>query len=177
MESAYCAERCAHPKTSNLILPKSSHQFYRVWHPPRGECRVGISHPLGRISKLVFSMKARVRLWNVIWKHLVFEFFPKPCTVFFACASYVLLFEKIGSNFHRGEGGGVLPVVACLKSFRSTTHPCRDGAPFLLLMEAPPTVGRPLRFFFEKFTYQIGSLCSSYPVPVSPSMATIYLLG
>ena len=43
---------------------------------------------------------------------------------------------------------GAYSAVTCLVVIRSlTTHPFRDGAPFLLLTETPPTFGRPLRFF------------------------------
>ena len=37
--------------------------------------------------------------------------------------------------------------VTCLSHLTTlTTHPFRDGAPFLLLLETPPTFGRSLRF-------------------------------
>ena len=35
--------------------------------------------------------------------------------------------------------GGGYPFVAWLSRLPSTTHPCRDGAQFLLLVETPPT--------------------------------------
>ena len=54
-----------------------------------------------------------------------------------------------------------------------TTHSFRDGAPFLLLTETPPTFGRSLRFFHVL----IETVCLSYPRPVSSSAATICLLG
>ena len=54
-----------------------------------------------------------------------------------------------------------------------TTHPFGDGSPFLLLIETPPTFGRPLSFS----TYYMKLIAYPIPRPVSPSAATIYLLG
>ena len=54
-----------------------------------------------------------------------------------------------------------------------TTHPFPDGASFLLLIETPPTFGRSLRF---SICY-METLCLSYLLSVSPSVATIYLVG
>ena len=55
----------------------------------------------------------------------------------------------------------------------TTTHPFRDGEPFLILIETPPTPGCSLRFFH---TLQRNFLLI-LSLPVSPSVATIYLLG
>ena len=54
-----------------------------------------------------------------------------------------------------------------------TTHPFRDGAPFLLLIETSPTFGAHYAFS----VYYIETVCLSYPRPASSSAATIYLLG
>ena len=54
-----------------------------------------------------------------------------------------------------------------------TAHLFRDGASFLLLIETPPTFGRSLRF---SICY-METLCLSYLLSVSPSVATIYLVG
>ena len=46
------------------------------------------------------------------------------------------------------EAGGGYSLVPDLKSFLPlTTHPFRDGTPFLLLIELPPTLGRSLRCY------------------------------
>ena len=50
-----------------------------------------------------------------------------------------------------GRGGTHLLLLALVIS-PSTTHPFRDGAPFLLLIETPPTFGRSLRFFHRLHT-------------------------
>ena len=46
-------------------------------------------------------------------------------------------------------GGGLLICCLALVIRPLTTHPFRDGAPFLLLIETPPTLGRSLRFFHK----------------------------
>ena len=79
---------------------------------------------------------------------------------------------KIGTDFFFLGGGGTHLLLA-LAIWPLTTHPFRDGAPFLLLIETPPTFGRSLRFFH---IYYIENACLSYPRPASPSAATIYLL-
>ena len=47
----------------------------------------------------------------------------------------------------RGEGRRTRLLLA-LVIWPFTTHSFRDGAPFLLLLETPPTVGRSLRCFY-----------------------------
>ena len=54
-----------------------------------------------------------------------------------------------------------------------TTHPVRDGAPFLLLMGTPPTFGCSFHFFHAD--YYIKTWCLSYPLPVWLSVAIIHL--
>ena len=44
-------------------------------------------------------------------------------------------------------GGGRTRLLLALVIWPLTTHPFRDGVPFLLLIETPPTVRRPLRCF------------------------------
>ena len=54
-----------------------------------------------------------------------------------------------------------------------TTHPFRDGARFLLVIETPPTCGRSARFsnmLHYKFLAWLG------PSPVWPWVAAVYLL-
>ena len=56
-----------------------------------------------------------------------------------------------------------------------TTHPFRDGAPFLLLTETSPTFGRSVRFFHIPVSAIFFSL--SYLFALWSSVATIHLLG
>ena len=54
--------------------------------------------------------------------------------------------ERRKSTLAGRAGGGAYSFVACL-SHMTINHAVRDGAPFLLLIETPPTFGRSLRFF------------------------------
>ena len=49
----------------------------------------------------------------------------------------------------RGGGGGAHLLLALQVIWALTTHLLRDGAPFPLLLETPPTVGRSLWFIFR----------------------------
>ena len=77
------------------------------------------------------------------------------------------------SEARRGQdcewGGGTLSLLA-LVIVPLTTHPFRDGAPFLLLVETPPTYGRSLRF--PPMLRELFLLTFS----PSPLVATIYLI-
>ena len=54
----------------------------------------------------------------------------------------------VGDGGGGGEGGGASSSVAYhVVIWPLATHPFRDGAPFLFLIETPPTFGRSLRFF------------------------------
>ena len=78
---------------------------------------------------------------------------------------------KGGKESGVGEGG---VLVCCLPW--SASHPFRDGVPFLLLsIETPPTVGRSLVTLFSMFSINLFRQCCA--LPVSPAVATIYLLG
>ena len=59
-------------------------------------------------------------------------------------------------------GGGRTHLFLALVIWTLTTHLFRDGAPFLLLIETPPTIGRSLRCFqiLHSFFLLI------YPLPV-----------
>ena len=46
-----------------------------------------------------------------------------------------------------GGAGGVLVLLLALTIWPLTTNPFRDEAPYLLLLETPPTFGRSLRVF------------------------------
>ena len=46
-----------------------------------------------------------------------------------------------------GRGGRTHLLLAVVVIEPLTTHPFRDGAPFLLLIETPPTLGLSRRFF------------------------------
>ena len=54
-----------------------------------------------------------------------------------------------GVTFQGGGGGGQghTHLLVDLVTRPLTTHPFRDGAPFLLLIETPPTFGRSERLF------------------------------
>ena len=71
------------------------------------------------------------------------------------------------------EGRGRTHLLLALVIWPLTTHPFRDGAPFLLLRETPPTFG----VCYASSVYYIQIVCLSYTSPVSPSAATIYLVG
>ena len=69
---------------------------------------------------------------------------------------------------------------ACLRHWFSplATNPFRDGSPFLLLMETPPTCGRSLRFFHilhKKFAYLV-SFFFGRPWPPSVSLCMIAIV-
>ena len=68
-------------------------------------------------------------------------------------------------------GGGGTHLLIALVISPLTTYPFRDGAPFLLLIEIPPTFGRSLYFFR---ILQRNGLLTLSPFPVSPFVATIY---
>ena len=53
-------------------------------------------------------------------------------------------------------GGGGIHLMLALVIRPLTTHPSRDGAPFLLLIETPPTFGRSIRLFH--IVHKIGLL-------------------
>ena len=75
-------------------------------------------------------------------------------------------------------GGGGRGLIFSLPHASSslTKHPFGDGAPFLLLTETPPTFERSLRFF-QIIVRKHCLFAYPNPCPVSPSVATIYLLG
>ena len=50
-----------------------------------------------------------------------------------------------------------------------TTHPFRDGAPFLLLVETPPTFWRALRLFC---VFCVKNGCLPHPFPIFPHVDT-----
>ena len=81
----------------------------------------------------------------------------------------------VGRADSRCSGRGeAYSFIACLVICRLTTHPFRDGAPFLLQIETHHQHWA-LITFFPYMTRKHFPL--SYPLPVSPSVATIYLLG
>ena len=82
---------------------------------------------------------------------------------------------------HRGSqgvgGGGRTHLLLALIIGPLTTHPFRDGAPFLLLLKTLPTFGRSVRFFHIPIdTYLVRLFCLSYLLLVWPTAATIYHL-
>lgn len=88
---------------------------------------------------------------------------------------YLARFSGIFQTFHSQsgrEGGGRSHLLLTLAIRAFTAHPHRDGAPILLLLETPATFGLSLRVFH---TYTFFRL--SYPLPVWPAVATIYLPG
>ena len=62
------------------------------------------------------------------------------------------MFHSVGANrvqlLYTWGGGGGTHLLLALVIRPLTTHPFRDGAPFLLLIGTPPTFGRSLRFFY-----------------------------
>ena len=55
--------------------------------------------------------------------------------------------QEVGLGTCTGVGGGRNNLLLALVVWPLTTRPFRDGAPFLLLIEATRTFGRSLRFF------------------------------
>ena len=71
-----------------------------------------------------------------------------------------------------GAGAGASHLLLALVIWPLTTHPFRDGAAFLLLIET-----QKLGPHYVVFIYDMKPVCIPYPLPVSPSVATIYLVG
>ena len=97
-----------------------------------------------------------------------------------ACAKSSYTSPPPGTS--RGAGGWYL-FDACLTAVIRplTAHPFQDGTPLLLLLiETPPAFGRSLRFFHMLHTgrfIKYRTFCLSHSLPVSPCVATIYILG
>ena len=81
----------------------------------------------------------------------------------------------------RKEGGGVLILLLALVIWPLTTHPLRDGPPFLLLISNVDisNIFASVRFFHISHEKRVCEkrICSYYFLPVCSSAATIYLLG
>ena len=87
---------------------------------------------------------------------------------------FLAIFPCLGVFCGIKTGGGGTHLLLALVIWPSTTHPFRDGAPFLLLIETSPTIGRSLRCFHILHT--VEKKCWSYPLPAWPPVATIYRL-
>ena len=75
-------------------------------------------------------------------------------------------------SYARGGGCPHLWLASIIRPL--TTHPFRDGAPFLILIETPPAFGRSLHCFHVSHSFFFANFI---PLLVSPPVATIYLLG
>ena len=75
-----------------------------------------------------------------------------------ATAAIVVTVEGRGE----GGGGGRTHVLLAFVIGPLTTHPFRDGAPFLYPIETPPTFGRSVRFFYIPYDF----VCLSYLLPL-----------
>ena len=80
---------------------------------------------------------------------------------FVACLSHLTIDRA--SLSRRRTGGGRTPLLLAVVIWPLTTHPFREGEPFLLLIKTPATFGRPWRFF-----YMLHRNYSEYLLILSP---------